>query len=342
MHYDDMLKSPKGKLRCVDEISLGGNTDSDSSTASVDVYTSNSPRVESVDSAILINKTGICNPNKIPNVFKYVTKMVNEKEKSIGKPIPEKDVSKNVIINKAAEMIGCDTGECVLASVVKKYNINTSASNSAMKPSGPRNSTTWLSNDNTDKVLRGIENEFEEFFWFQTTMMDFESENVKRFLSIDDDKDLKHADEIILKELKNNKTCFGCIINTDKTSNCKNGKCGLHWVSVFIDCRKLHDSPWTIEYFDSVGDPPADEVCKWQEQLKKKLEEFRLSNNDTGGVSCEINDIQHQRANNECGVYCSYFIRARVEGIPFSRFKNRKLPDHVMIKYRTHLFGKDK
>jgi hypothetical protein len=344
MHYDDMLNSPKGKLQCVDERSFASGSGSSSRESVVmDVYTSDCPCVESVDKAIEINKTGICSPDKSTNVIKYVTKMVKDKEKITNKPIPEKQISDDSLINKAATITGCDTQECVLASVVKKYKINTCPSSATLKPSGPRDSTTWLSNDNTDKVLMGVEDEFEEFFWFQTTMMDFESDNLKQFLKISESKDLKYADSIITKELeKNGKTCFGCIINTDKTSNCKNGKCGLHWVCIFIDCRKLQDSPWTIEYFDSVGDPPDDEVCQWQEGLKKKLEDYRLSKNETGGIVCEVNDVQHQLKNNECGVYCSYFIRSRVEGIPFSRFKNRKLPDHVMIKYRTHLFGKHK
>lgn len=321
MHLNDMLNSPKGSLE-----SVSVNSKSSIDGTFLDVYTTECPYKEDVDSA----RVGVCGSN----VMKYVEKMVNDNDKNITEG--GKDISDNEMINKAAEITNCNDAECVLSSVIRKYDVKTKG---PMKPKGPRNNTDWLSNDNTDNVMKGINEEFEEFYWFSTTMIDFESSNIKSFLGIPSDRHLGDAFNIITKKLDEKYNCFGCIINTDKSSNCKSGKCGTHWVCVFVDCRKLPDSPWTIEYFDSVGDPPDDEICQWQEKLKKDLEDYRKELGETGGVITDINDIQHQKENNECGVYCSYFIRARVEGIPFSRFKNRKLPDFVMIGYRRNLFS---
>ena len=344
MHLKDMTSSTTGPLisKNADEVS-SVYSDSQESTPDfvLDVYTTESPTKQTCEQAKFLNKTGLCNPAKMMNVFKYVTSMV-KKEESKGAKIPEKNISPDAILNKAATLTKCDSQACVLASVAEKYNLDTGCNVGPPKPVGPKNTTEWLSNDNTDKVLADIEKEFPEFFWFKTTMMDFAGSKCKHFLNINDDKDLNNAANVMFKLLEEGKkTCFGCIINTDKTYNCKGGKCGLHWVCVFVDCRKLADSPWTIEYFDSVGDPPPDEICEWQEKLRKKCLEYRKEKGETGGVICDANNIQHQKLNNECGVYCSYFTRARVEGMPFSRFKNRKLPDYIMVQYRRHLFSKD-
>lgn len=308
-----------------------------SSDNTIDVFASVCPYVQDTNTADQCQVTGICNPVKVIDVMKYVEK--------IAEKYPEKKQTKNIssnpMINKVASITNCDSEACVLSTVAKTYKIDTSA-DGELKPDGPKDSTEWLSNDHTDNILKDLEKEFEEFFWFQTTMMNFEDDHLKRFLRISDGKNLRYSDTIIIDELDNGKNCFGCIINTDKTTQCKNGKCGSHWVCVFIDCRKLPDSPWTIEYFDSVGDPPPNEICHWQEKLRRVFEKHRKEKGHTGGVICDINNIGHQKQNNECGVYCSYFIRARVEGIPFSRFKNRKLPDMVMIQYRRYLFSRNK
>ena len=171
-------------------------------------------------------------------------------------------------------------------------------------------------------------------------MTDF-NEGGDKFVGNSGDKALSNSDKSIDKLINEGYTCFGCAINTDETKNCKGGKCGTHWVCVFIDCRKTSGVPWTIEYFDSVGDPPSEKICKWQEKMKVVLEKYRQekSHHDAGGVVCEANNVQHQQQNNECGVYCTYFIRARVEGIPFSRFLNRPIPDYTMIAYRRNLFS---
>lgn len=334
-HLEYMEESVGTGMRC-------SASDIDDDDVVLDVFASTCPYVETTEKADKVHRSGLCNPDKAINVFKYVKDMVNEIEAKEG-PLAEKQISSNTIINKAASVTDCDTPACVLTSVAKKYNVDTGCDRSASpKPRGPKNSTEWLSNDHTDKILADLEKEFGEFYWFQTTMMNFDEDHLKRFLRVSDDKNLRYSEKIILDEVDNGKSCFGCILNVDKTTNCKDGgKCGSHWVCVFVDTRKLPDSPWTIEYFDSVGDPPPLEICQWQERLRKVFEKYRKEQGHTGGVVCDVNQISHQKQNNECGVYCSYFVRARVEGIPFSRFKNRKLPDAVMVQYRRYLFSRD-
>ena len=136
------------------------------------------------------------------------------------------------------------------------------------------------------------------------------------------------------------KTCIGCILNSDTQKDCIGKQsCGSHWICIFIDCRKPMDTDWSIEYFDSVGKPPIyGDIAEWIEQFKIKLLKYRKNQNHIGQIQVEINNVEHQKQNNECGVYCLYYIRARVEGIPCPRFSNRIIPDHVMINFRRHLF----
>uniref|UniRef100_A0A6C0LLE5 Ubiquitin-like protease family profile domain-containing protein n=1 Tax=viral metagenome TaxID=1070528 RepID=A0A6C0LLE5_9ZZZZ len=360
-HVEDAEKSmsnPSSPLEMVDDTVLSSMFDKDSKKVTFDVYTTPCPCKETTEQAQAKSKEGLCNPDNKDKILDFVEDFVKTYEKRKGnvKPANVEDTD-NINVKKAANIIkhNCTTEECVLSSVVEdnmdeggicstlgfKSELNDECKG-PLKPDGPRNNTGWLSNDNTDDVLRDIEKEFPEFFPFKTTMTDF-SEGGDRWLGNSKEKSLSNSFNIIKKYINSgDKTCFGCIINTDKTKNCKSGKCGTHWVCIFVDCRKSSEVPWTIEYFDSVGDPPSSEVCTWQEDLKKKIEIYREDKGDRGGVICEANNIQHQSGNNECGVYTTYFIRSRVEGIPFSRFLNRRLPDSVMISYRRHLFSSRK
>ena len=351
---ESMKTSDNNKLEMVDD-----NIFSSVCSLVTDVYTTPCPCVETIEEVQDKGNTGLCSPKNKPMVLEYVKEIVDKYEEENNKIVKPKELSDtdDTVLSKVATIMKnkCNTEDCVLASVVedsmkgnnsvaKKLGIETSIldeCSSPLKPNGPRMTTEWLSNDNIDQVLDDIEKEFEEFFYFRTTMTDFESGG-DTYLSIPKDKSLSNCNNIIQKYLNNNKkTCFGCVINTDKTENCKMGKCGTHWVSIFIDCRRTSDVPYSIEYFDSVGDPPSKDITIWMENIKEKLDNYRTEIDSTsrGGVITEVNTISHQTGNNECGVYGCYFIRARVEGIPFSRFLNRRLPDHFMIEYRKNLFS---
>lgn len=353
MHIEDAEKSPPGSpLNLVEPSVLNTVVKMNKPKVTYDVYTTNCQCEETVEEVKEKLETGSCDSELDHNkevVLDYMEELVDKSNKNTKrKEIKVKEEKNKKLIEQTAAVLDldCTTEQCVLANVIK-YNAETEGENriktccdTKFKPKGPRNKRDWLSNGNTDKTLENIEKEFEEFYPYKTTMIDFDTGG-DNFVGNKGDEALSNCAKNITKFLDNNKTCFGCIINTDSTESCKKGgKCGSHWVCIFIDCRKVSDVPWTIEYFDSVGDPPDDEICIWQEKIKKILEKYRQDVlNETGGVLCEANNIQHQRENNECGVYCSYFIRARVEGIPFSRFLNRAIPDYVMIEYRRNLYS---
>ena len=365
LHLDKAIESKqKGtELELTSPNILNTTRDKKQKKVTFDVFTTPCPCVETAEEVLEKTDTSLCSPKVKKNVLDYAERIVEKYEEKNGEVVPKvsiemdssspSDETKSVL-DKVSTIIkaNCTDEKCVIDNVMKdSYSENSVAAElevqpldnicyKPLKPTGPRTTTNWLSNDNTDEVLQGLVDEYPEFYFFRTTMTDFETGGDK-FLGIANDKCLSNSYEVIPKLLdKGEETCFGCVINTDKTTNCKNGKCGTHWVCVFVDCRKSVGVPWTVEYFDSVGDPPSKEICKWQEKLANALTKYRNSKNENGGVICDANTIQHQEDNNECGVYCLYFLRARVEGIPFSRFLNKALPDYVMIEYRRHLFSK--
>lgn len=356
---EESYKTQEGPLEMNSSTVLSTTQNKKEKKVTFDVLSTPCPCVETTEEVLGRLDSNLCSPRVKKNVLDFMTRIVDKYEDKNGAivpsiSIPTDDPSKKDVLSKTATILAsnCSTEKCVLNHVTNDaYNERGVAATlevvplenlctKQLKPSGPRLTNDWLSNDNIDDVLKDTIDEFPEMFVFKTTMTDFAG-NGDKFLNIDKDLRLSNSYNIIPELLdKGEVNCFGCVINTDKTNNCKTGKCGTHWVCVFVDCRKNNNVPWTIEYFDSVGDPPHSEISKWQERMSNILSTYRERKGEMGGVICDVNTMQHQESNNDCGVYCLYFLRARVEGIPFSRFLNKRLPDYVMIEYRRHLFSK--
>lgn len=279
------------------------------------------------------DENGLCPPCSTPTVLSHMTRIVKEKEQQTGNPIPEKPISDNTSLNKMAALTKCNSERCVLESnyilrYVTPNEVKQCLNN--MKPEGPRVTRDWLSNFNIDNVLTDFAEQYPELYVFPTTMSDFK----------------EHGDELglaaqkIPQLLDNNKKYFASVVNTDKYTSCTNGgNCGKHWVAVFIDTNKLPDAPWTVEYFDSVGHPPNDYIMAWQVEMQAVLKLYRNNKGHTGDVLILTNTTQHQKENNECGVYSLYYVMSRAEGISQSRFNSQPISDAAMINFRKYLFS---
>ena len=74
---------------------------------------------------------------------------------------------------------------------------------------------------------------------------------------------------------------------------------------------------------------------------KKYLENFIKNNSEFSNISVEIiivSSLEHQESNTECGLYTLFYIRARLENVPYSRFLEQEIPDENMIEFRKHCF----
>lgn len=218
-------------------------------------------------------------------------------------------------IYKNKDVVGI-LGESDVLSILKKH----------FKPSGPAFTTEWLSNYNIDDVLDQFEKKYPSFFHVYFQMRDFAkkklSESEKRSPEL-----LKHSlnDVDFAKKIKEGSTTFGCVFNTDVSTGS-----GEHWFCLFGDFRK---EPYQLEYFNSSGDAPLDEIQVWLDRTKHDLEK------KTGKtVEVIICRTRHQYDSHSCGPYSLYYIVNRLKGIPAETFDKSVGGDKRMMEWRRELF----
>jgi hypothetical protein len=107
---------------------------------------------------------------------------------------------------------------------------------------------------------------------------------------------------------------IGIIFNTD--SHLQPGK---HWLAIFIDNVNKK-----LDYFDSLGDLPNKNISSFLKHFKD--------------YNFTINKTEHQKGNENCGVYSCYFIIQRLKGLSFDKITERIITDKMMTDYRSFLF----
>jgi len=255
------------------------------------------------------------------------------------------DTIKNEI-ESVKKKLKCENETCVVSNpkfthfaihshIVNKSELNENL-NTRFKPEGPRDNNDWLSNEDIDSNLQDWACKFEDFFPCPFAMIDFDETN--------DDLNKYKLHEIYSGERPKNTILgkmqvpcrtFGCAINSDVSS----GK-GIHWMALFIDMRPQNEEePWTIEFFNSAGSPPQDSINKWMDAKKIELEEYLKSNNKNNQVIlAKVHKLEHQMSSTECGVYTLFYIRSRLENIPYTKFLQEVIPDENMEEFRKHCF----
>ncbi|MHB8736931.1 MAG: Ulp1 family isopeptidase, partial [Terriglobales bacterium] len=54
--------------------------------------------------------------------------------------------------------------------------------------------------------------------------------------------------------------------------------------------------------------------------------------------SVPVTSMPHQNLDTECGLYALYYIRRRLEGVPYTFFEKQRIPDEAMTEFRKHVF----
>ena len=251
------------------------------------------------------------------------------------------------VVRQAAHALGCGSESCVISHPRFRAHVRPDLAAHVLdaerdrrfKPEGPRDTTQLLSNVNIDAVLQEWAVVFPTFYNYRFNMMDFETTggslaltDVSEILEGRAPQDLGPKGQGLVRRVCDT---FGCVLNTDISV----GR-GKHWVAVFGDCRG--QGAWTVEYFNSAGNPPPPPVVRWLEGAAARLTSFRASHPATHGVGpvtpVSLTAVRHQDSQTECGNYVLYYIRRRLEGAPFSEFLETHIPDAAMIEFRKHLF----
>lgn len=271
--------------------------------------------------------------------LKVVDDVVCSDDKTLAKMSGERKSrfsahEKKAIIEAAKEKSNCSSEWCVVEKLVAMGILGQSALDN-FKKKGPVGSE-WFSNSNIDLILADLEKMYKNFFHIPFQMRDFE-ENKETDEEV---KQLKatmsgHAlDKRLARNLGNvdfvdlhrkGYRRFGVIFNTDVSTGP-----GQHWFCSFIDTTS---APFSVEYFNSSGDPPLAEIEIWINHVKNELME-KL--NTTTVI--KYNEIVHQRDTHSCGPYSVYYIMSRLAGVPAENMLKRKLNDEILHKFRYYVF----
>lgn len=244
-------------------------------------------------------------------------------------------VQESILINAMMELLGVKTQAEIWESgefknFVRKYNIDPDmVAETYFKPSGPANNTDLLDNHNIDTVLNqwsriSLEKESPfgkmKFKNLGFHMIDFQLyDTVMASFKISD----------LLNENRFN--CFGVVMNTDISS----GR-GKHWFCIFGDLTHAGTSedPFTIEYFNSSGNPPMMEITVWFAKLIMDLKQKTCKIAES--VNAAYRTLQYSKT--ECGMFSLMYIKSRLLGHPPKWYAERDANDKDMIELRARIF----
>jgi hypothetical protein len=276
---------------------------------------------------------------KIADVIEFNLKDAIEEEKKScpcekKNLLPTADTKEAIIIRTAAEVLGCNSEVCVLNAPEVKQAVGNETIKKELavnfKELGPRDSNAWLSNVNLDRTLQKWAVEFPDLYVWPYCMSDFyKTKGSLATIKVVDILNGTASQEIATGRVTRKCTRMACVLNTDVHT----GR-GIHWVCVFVDCSK---SPYSIEYWNSAGNPPFNSVVRWMEETRADLKKYKpnISVN-----TYSVTSVPHQESNSECGVYTLFYIRKRLEGTPIQYFMDKRIPDEVMTEFRKYLFRK--
>lgn len=176
--------------------------------------------------------------------------------------------------------------------------------NHTFKPKIQKQKYSWLTTIDIDSVLQQYQLKIHSFNYIGAVPCDFYKLDTFDYIS---NFDKKYFDSVAI------------VFNLD-TFN----KPGSHWVSLFVD-----NISNTIEYFDSLGNPPNACISQFISNLL-----FIYDNTYT----FRYNSVVHQRKSSECGVYSIYFIIQRLNLHSFNDIVSKPISDDVMNSFRKSFF----
>lgn len=216
--------------------------------------------------------------------------------------------------------------------MINKYNKKSKEKidiNNVMKPPTPG---FYLSNIDIDRIMKQFANAHSNFMSYGAVPYDF----WKR----PDGSWKKNCDKIygfdLIKFINGKKEKWGLICNTSPSSSS-----GSHWVCMFFEADTKRKKA-KLEYFDSIGTEQCRSMVDCtNNNIPTEIMKFInivKDNCEKNGYDFEFkyNYRQQQKGNNECGMYCIYYILNRIQGVEYD--EKHELPDKKMTYLRHVLF----
>jgi hypothetical protein len=203
--------------------------------------------------------------------------------------------------------------------------------NKTFKPERPlgkngKNLSAWLSNIDIEKVATQLKEIYNDFELLGPYPIDFYNyrDNIPEY-----NLNVKLINNLINK----GKRRIAIVFNT---GTLKSG--GIHWIALFLDFKNKNPitGEYTIEFFDSVGNKPPKVVALLIEQIKDDICPKFV--NGCIKMHEKIKQFPHQKGNNECGVYCLYFITEKLKGRSYESIQANEMTDAMMNEFRNKFF----
>lgn len=278
----------------------------------------------------LDNNGGQCLPSKVINVL----------SKDIIKPNTCTDDTCKV--EKLKDKMNCSDEICI----VMKSKLDNDEKNSLLfkyfKPIASVDPNDWLSNLQVDQIQEQMCKIYDHYYYSCIHMIDFHMIDHKHiekdFVNIKDIDFVKELNGDVISTKEKPLKTYGVIFNTDP-----HYKAGQHWFAIFKDFRKKGtiDDPYTIEYFNSAGDPLEPKCREYLKDLADNIS-MRTKKNC---VYVRVTDIEHQKpTTGNCGVYALYYIYSRINNKSADYFNKEafKITDEMMEDFRKKIFNDEK
>ena len=250
---------------------------------------------------------------------------------------------------EVAHKYDCDSGKCILKEATSRgiipRDIADNEIKSRFKPQGPTN-TALFNNINIDEIMAQWMILYPDFYAYTFNMYDYDKYRLYNNAILDEPDSLATVTfeqiytklpifrdgEIYRKAFK----CAGCIINSDKY----HGR-GKHWMALFLDAR--NSSEWTIEFFNSSGNPPQEPWLNWMQRMRIEMEEHLAK---TSSLHIKVKIVRacarrQQLSKTECGIYSLVYVYGRLNRISPHFYNENTITDHVMFKMRAIFFVDD-
>ena len=260
-----------------------------------------------------------------------IAKVLNNE---LNTTIKLKKTTKKKLFNEIKQILSktdCDTELCwtsldlIMDNLSEKEKKEMKESFRPLKPeSWDKNPNTWLNTTDINNVMEQYEIKYPHFKYYGATPIDFHLKDEGNGCLV------SSLCNININQLKKNKKkSIGLVFNTDK-----HNEPGQHWFSMFIDLVGKNRSNPSIYYFDS-----ADSIHDIKDlpiQILDLIEKVQKQVNYQFDVL--YNDIEHQKGDTECGIYCLHFLTEMLKGLNFRNYVKNQLSDKEMESFRNVFF----
>jgi len=216
----------------------------------------------------------------------------------------------------------CKRESCWLRSKFMEGNLDSELLNYTFAPSAPKEwnakPNEWLSSLDIEGVMKQYENYYKCFEFLGPSPIDYDHHKLYGECVWEELCNLN-----ISEQMKRNINKIGIILNTHP-----HNKGGEHWISMFVNIKRKQ-----IVYFDSNGNKPPTQVSKLMNEIKNQGKQLGID------FKLYANEIEHQKTDSECGMYCLYFIIEMLKDNDLDYFLKNEIHDNKVFKLRKKYFN---